>query len=113
LTDRLRLLTGGPRIDDRHRSLRSTLDWSYALLDEPDQPVLRRVSGFAGPFTAGAAAAVLADWRPVPLIDRAVDEGIRRFTALIAADNEVVIRLMRKHQRRFSPGGRRGRHVGV
>ncbi len=47
LADRLRLLTGGPRIDDRHRSLRSTLDWSYALLDEPDQAVLRRVSVFA------------------------------------------------------------------
>ena len=66
LADRLRLLTGGPRIDDRHRSLRSTLDWSYALLDEPDQAVLRRVSVFAAPFTATAAAAVLADWPPVP-----------------------------------------------
>ena len=33
LPDRLRLLTGGSRVDDRHRSLRSTLDWSYALLD--------------------------------------------------------------------------------
>jgi hypothetical protein len=64
LSDRLRLLTGGPRIDDRHRSLRSTLDWSYALLDDPDQAVLRRVSVFAGPFTS-AAAAVLADWPPV------------------------------------------------
>ena len=64
LADRLRLLTGGQRIDDRHRSLRSTLDWSYALLDEPDQAVLRRVSVFAAPFTAGAAAAVLADWPP-------------------------------------------------
>jgi predicted ATPase/DNA-binding CsgD family transcriptional regulator len=66
LADRLRLLTGGPRIDDRHRSLRSTLDWSYALLDEPDQAVLRRVSVFAGPFTATAAAVVLAGWPPVP-----------------------------------------------
>ena len=66
LADRLRLLTGGPRIDDRHRSLRSTLDWSYALLDEPDQAMLRRVSVFAGPFTATAAAAVLAGWPPVP-----------------------------------------------
>ena len=65
LADRLRLLTGGRRIDDRHRSLRSTLDWSYALLDEPDQAVLRRVSVFAAPFTAGAAAAVLAGWPPV------------------------------------------------
>ncbi|MDT4956865.1 MAG: hypothetical protein QOD31_664 [Pseudonocardiales bacterium] len=66
LADRLRLLTGGPRIDDRHRSLRSALDWSYALLAEPDQAVLRRVSVFAGPFTAGAATEVLADWQPVP-----------------------------------------------
>ncbi len=65
LADRLRLLTGGRRIDDRHRSLRSALDWSYALLDEPDQAVLRRVSVFAAPFTASAAAAVLAGWPPV------------------------------------------------
>ena len=65
LADRLRLLAGGPRIDDRHRSLRSTLDWSYTLLDEPDQAVLRRVSVFAGPFTATAAAVVLAGWPPV------------------------------------------------
>ncbi|MEN3360799.1 MAG: hypothetical protein V7637_4781 [Mycobacteriales bacterium] len=66
LADRLRLLTGGPRIDDRHRSLRSTLDWSYTLLDEPDKAVLRRVSVFAGPFTAAAATVVLAGWPPVP-----------------------------------------------
>jgi predicted ATPase/DNA-binding CsgD family transcriptional regulator len=65
LADPLRLLTGGRRIDDRHRSLRSALDWSYALLDEPDQAVLRRVSAFATPFTADAAAAVLSGWLPV------------------------------------------------
>ena len=64
LADRLRLLIGGRRIDDRHRSLRSTLDWSYALLDEADRAVLRRVSVFAAPFTA-AAAAELAGWPPV------------------------------------------------
>ncbi len=65
LSDRLLLLTGGPRIDDRHRSLRSTLDWSYALLDEADRAVLRRISAFADPFTTTAAAVVLADWPPV------------------------------------------------
>jgi predicted ATPase/DNA-binding CsgD family transcriptional regulator len=67
LADRLRLLTGGPRIDDRHRSLRSTLDWSYELLAEPDQAVLRRISVFIGSFSAGAAATVLAGWPPVPV----------------------------------------------
>ncbi len=66
LADRLRLLTGGPRVDDRHRSLRSALDWSYALLDDPGRAVLHRVSVFAGPFTAASAAAILADWPPVP-----------------------------------------------
>jgi predicted ATPase/DNA-binding CsgD family transcriptional regulator len=69
LADRLRLLTGGQRIDARHRSLRSTLDWSYTLLDEPDQAILRRVSVFAAPFTAGAAGAVLADWPPATTVD--------------------------------------------
>jgi predicted ATPase/DNA-binding CsgD family transcriptional regulator len=64
LADRLRLLTGGRRIDDRHRSLRSTLDWSHALLAEADRAVLRRVSVFADPFTSTAAAAVLADLPP-------------------------------------------------
>ena len=65
LADRLLLLTGGSRIDDRHRSLRSALDWSYALLDEPDRALLRRVSVFAGPFAARSAADVLDGWDPV------------------------------------------------
>ncbi len=65
LADRMQLLTGGQRADDRHSSLRATLDWSYALLDEPGQAVLRRVCMFAAPFTAAAAAAVLAGWPPV------------------------------------------------
>ncbi len=65
LADRLQLLTGGPRHDDRHRSLRATLDWSYALLDDTEQAVLRRVSVFAAPFTAGAASAVFSGWPPI------------------------------------------------
>jgi predicted ATPase/DNA-binding CsgD family transcriptional regulator/tetratricopeptide (TPR) repeat protein len=58
LADRLQLLTGARRVDSRHRSLRSTLDWSYALLDPPAREVLRRVAVFAGPFRADSAAAV-------------------------------------------------------
>ncbi len=65
LADRLLLLTGGSRLDDRHRSLRSALDWSYALLDEPGRALLRRVSVFAGPFAARSAADVLDGWDPV------------------------------------------------
>jgi len=64
LSDPLTLLTGPARSDDRHRSLRATLDWSYALLSVCEESVLRRVSVFASPFTADAAEAVLADWPP-------------------------------------------------
>jgi predicted ATPase/DNA-binding CsgD family transcriptional regulator len=60
LADRLQLLTGARRVDNRHRSLRSALDWSYALLDPQARAVLRRVAVFAGPFRAESAAAVVA-----------------------------------------------------
>ena len=64
LADRMSLLAGGRRADDRHRSLRSALDWSYALLAPEDQAVLRRVSVFAAPFTAAAAEVVCAGRPP-------------------------------------------------
>ncbi|HEY8319981.1 MAG TPA: LuxR C-terminal-related transcriptional regulator [Amnibacterium sp.] len=63
LADRLPMLTGGRRADDRHRSLRATLDWSYALLPAADKAVLRGVAVFAAPFSASAAASVLQDDR--------------------------------------------------
>jgi predicted ATPase/DNA-binding CsgD family transcriptional regulator len=62
LDDRLRLLAGGRRLDDRHRSLRSALNWSYALLSETERAILRRISVFATAFTADAAAALLVGW---------------------------------------------------
>jgi predicted ATPase/DNA-binding CsgD family transcriptional regulator len=65
LGDRLRLLTGGTRLDERHQSVRSALDWSYGLLTPTDQAVLRQVSVFAAPFTSEAAVATLVDPAPV------------------------------------------------
>lgn len=58
LSDQLRILAGGPRADDRHRSVRAVLDWSHELLEPADRALLRRVSVFVLPFTAGAAVAV-------------------------------------------------------
>jgi predicted ATPase len=60
LTDPLRLLTGGPRRDERHRSVRAALDWSHGLLDPTGQVVLRRVAVFNGSFTAAQAEAIAA-----------------------------------------------------
>lgn len=58
LSDQLRMLAGGARADDRHRSVRAALDWSHALLDPEDRALLRRVSVFMKSFSAAAAAQV-------------------------------------------------------
>ncbi|GAA3384738.1 ATP-binding protein [Cryptosporangium minutisporangium] len=71
LDDRLGLLTGGRRADDRHRSLRSALDWSHALLTEPQRAILRRTSVFATPFTVRDATTLLAEWPPIEAAEAA------------------------------------------
>ncbi|GAA4054423.1 ATP-binding protein [Actinomadura miaoliensis] len=58
LSHPLRMLTGGSRADDRHRSVRAALDWSYALLEPADRALLRQMAVFAAPFTARAAAKI-------------------------------------------------------
>ncbi|BCJ39556.1 hypothetical protein GCM10010168_92650 [Actinoplanes ianthinogenes] len=58
LADPLRMLEGGSRTDERHRSVRAALDWSHALLAPEDQALLRRLSVFVSPFTLEAAASV-------------------------------------------------------
>jgi predicted ATPase/DNA-binding CsgD family transcriptional regulator len=72
MADRMNLLTGGRRADDRHRSLQSALDWSYALLDEADRAVLRRVSVFAAPFSSAAAETVCGGWLPADAVPAAL-----------------------------------------
>lgn len=75
LSDQLRILTGGPRTDDRHRSVRAVLNWSHDLLELWDQTLLRRVSVFVAPFTAEAAAEVAGF---APLDPAAVVDGLGR-----------------------------------
>ena len=82
LADALRMLSGGSRLDERHSSLRSTIDWSYALLEPAEQALLRRVSVFAAPFTVDAAAQV-AGFVPV---DSALADGLARL-----ADNSLAV----------------------
>ncbi|HWZ71976.1 MAG TPA: winged helix-turn-helix domain-containing protein, partial [Casimicrobiaceae bacterium] len=61
LDQRFALLTDGSRTAlPRHRTLRSTIDWSYDLLREPEKLFLRRLSVFAGGWTLAAAKEVCA-----------------------------------------------------
>jgi predicted ATPase/DNA-binding CsgD family transcriptional regulator len=55
LDQRLRFLTAGGRVADRHRSLRSAIAWSYDLLDTSDQSLQRTVSVFSSWFDVDAA----------------------------------------------------------
>src|SRR5213079_1884942 len=59
LDDVFGLLSAGSRTAvPRHRTLRSTIEWSHSLLTEPERILLRRLAVFAGGFTLDAAEAV-------------------------------------------------------
>jgi predicted ATPase len=61
LGDWLQLLTRGRRTAElRHQTLAAMLDWSYDLLSETEQIILRRIAIFPGPFDLDAASMVAA-----------------------------------------------------
>jgi len=61
LDQRFQLLTGGDRSAlPRQQTLHAMIDWSYRLLPEPEQVVLRRLGIFVGAFSLVAAESVCA-----------------------------------------------------
>jgi predicted ATPase/DNA-binding CsgD family transcriptional regulator len=59
LHDRFRLLTGGARTAvRRQQTLRASVDWSHALLTEPERVLFRRLAAFVGGFDLEAAQAI-------------------------------------------------------
>jgi predicted ATPase/class 3 adenylate cyclase/DNA-binding CsgD family transcriptional regulator len=59
LHDRFRLLTGGRRMAvRRQQTLHASVDWSHALLTEPERVLFRRLAAFMGGFDLAAARAV-------------------------------------------------------
>lgn len=76
LGHRLRVLDGTRRSGtDRHRTLRSAVQWSYDLLTPSEQALFQQISIFAGPFSLAAAEQVVADHR---LASGDVDPGLGR-----------------------------------
>jgi non-specific serine/threonine protein kinase len=59
LDNRLQVLVGGARDRPvRHQTLRATLDWTYAQLDEHERVAFRRLAVFSGGWTLQAAESV-------------------------------------------------------
>src|SRR5215213_6950778 len=59
LSSRLKLLTGGARdLPERQRTLRATIEWSFALLDEGEQLLFARLAVFSGGRTLEAIEAI-------------------------------------------------------
>ena len=78
LDRRLQVLTGGARdLPERQRTLRSTMEWSYDLLDATEQQLFRQLSVFVGGCTLEVGEAVCA-----PLPDEA-EQVLERVASLI------------------------------
>ena len=119
LDDRFRLLTAGPRTALPHQqTLRATVDWSYALLAEPERTLLRRLSVFAGGWTFEAAEAVAAGDGIQPhavldLLAQLVDKSL-----VIAEEQRDAVRyrlletIRRVRRRTAAGGGGGGAHPG-
>jgi len=90
LVDRFGLLRGGPRTaPTRQRTLAATMRWSYDLLSEAEQAVLRHLSVFAGGCTLEAVEAVCGPALPPRPADGA---GVLDALARLAAASLVSAR---------------------
>jgi predicted ATPase/DNA-binding SARP family transcriptional activator len=68
------LETSSPDVEQRHRSLRSVLDWSWRLLTDDERRVLAHLSVFRGGFGLEAAATVAG--ATLPLLAGLVDQSL-------------------------------------
>jgi len=94
LSDALRLLNAGSRTAlPRHRTIRGTLDWSFALLSPLEQRLLERLAVFAGTFSMEAAEAICPD------DDLAVEDILDGVSTLV--DKSLVVLDTTDHEARY------------
>lgn len=93
LHDRFRLLTGGARTAvRRQQTLRASVDWSHALLTEPERMLFRRLAVFMGGFDLDAALATGASsdvehYQLLDVLSLLVDKSL-----VVAEDNRGAMR---------------------
>ena len=82
LKDRYKILTGGSRVlQERQQTLRALVDWSYELLNESEQLMLRRLAVFIGGFDLQAAEKVcgvepIEDFEVIDLLGSLVEKSL-------------------------------------
>jgi non-specific serine/threonine protein kinase len=78
LDDRFRLLTGGSRSVQRHRTLRATVQWSYDHLEPEEQEFFVALSVFSGGWTLEAAAHMADEdeFQVLDLLTRLIDKSL-------------------------------------
>jgi predicted ATPase/class 3 adenylate cyclase len=77
LDDRFRLLTGGSRTAlPRQQTLSALIDWSYDLLSDEEQSLLRSLSVFVGGWSFEAAESVCSDLDVLDLLTNLVNKSL-------------------------------------
>lgn len=75
------LTTGSKDLPERHQRLRTTIGWSYSLLNEPEKRLFRRLSVFNGGFTLEAVESVCYandedDFLAIDELESLIDKGL-------------------------------------
>jgi predicted ATPase/class 3 adenylate cyclase len=79
LDRRLALLTGGPQdLDERQRTLRGTIEWSYDLLTPGEQTLFTRLGIFVGGGRLDAAEAVCGAEATLDALESLVEKSLLR-----------------------------------
>ena len=79
LQESFSVLAGGSRsAEGRHETLNTAIDWSYWLLSDDEQRLLRCLSVFFGGFTLDALTAVFGDTAvpPIDLLGQLIDKSL-------------------------------------
>jgi len=79
LDRRLTLLTGGPQdLDERQRTLRGTIEWSYDLLSPGEQTLFARLGIFVGGGRLDAAESVCGSEATLDALESLVEKSLLR-----------------------------------